>query len=479
MALAEMGNSKLHLLFLPYFTPSHMIPQVNAARIFASHGLKVTIIATPANADLFQSSIDEDTKLGHDISIHIIPFPADEVGLPNGVENFNAATSIEMLGKLMKALFMLQKPIEDLILKINPHCLFSDRLFPWTIDVTEKLKIPRFSSTTSIFHHCVKHSLETHLPHRNIGSETESFFLPGLPDKIELKKCQIEDYGQNSFGDIIERTRDADRRSHGMIYDTFFELEPGYAEYMEKATGKQSWSIGPLFLFSDQLGKRDVDIKHSCLDWLDTQEQSKVLYICFGSLAKFPEAQLKEIALAIESSDCPFIWVVRNQENEQDWFPKGFEEKMIKSGKGLIIKKWAPQLKILNHPSIGGFMTHSGWNSVLESVSAGVPMITWPLFSEQFYNDKFVGAMEFGVRVGVEKVNVVPVMITTPLVESKQIQEAIQKLMCKSGKSERIREKVKEMAAMAKAAVEEGGSSYENVKALIQVIKASAFGEKN
>lgn len=111
-----------------------------------------------------------------------------------------------------------------------------------------------------------------------------------------------------------------------------------------------------------------------------------MLYVCFGSLYEFAESQLLEIALGLESSNICFIWVIKS-----DAFlllDKDFEERV--KDRELIIKGWAPQVLILNHPAVGGFMTHCGWNSVLESVSSGVPMITWPLFAEQFYNGNFV-----------------------------------------------------------------------------------------
>jgi UDP-glucoronosyl and UDP-glucosyl transferase len=90
--------------------------------------------------------------------------------------------------------------------------------------------------------------------------------------------------------------------------------------------------------------------------------------------------KLKKIAIAFEASDHDFIWVVEssNQEGCNDWLEK-FEQRMHKQKRGLVIRGWATQLLILNHPAIGGFLTHCGWNSTLEAISAGVPMITWPL----------------------------------------------------------------------------------------------------
>ncbi|KAJ8572380.1 hypothetical protein K7X08_008891 [Anisodus acutangulus] len=111
---------------------------------------------------------------------------------------------------------------------------------------------------------------------------------------------------------------------------------------------------------------------------------------------------MRDLAMGIEDSEQEFIWVVREgkieQENEE-WLPEGFDER--RKEKGLIIRGWAPQVLILDHKAIGAFVTHCGWNSTLEGISAGVPMVTWPVFAEQFFNEKLVTeVLRIGVGVG-------------------------------------------------------------------------------
>ncbi|XP_042957819.1 UDP-glucose flavonoid 3-O-glucosyltransferase 7-like [Carya illinoinensis] len=112
-----------------------------------------------------------------------------------------------------------------------------------------------------------------------------------------------------------------------------------------------------------------------------------------------------EIAMGLEASGQQFIWVVKKDKNEkedEDWLPMGFEKRM--EGKGLIIRGLAPQVLILDHEAVGGFVTHCGWNSTLEGVTAGLPMVTWPLFSEQFVNEKLVTeVLKIGVPVGAQQ----------------------------------------------------------------------------
>lgn len=191
-----------------------------------------------------------------------------------------------------------------------------------------------------------------------------------------------------------------------------------------------------------------------------------MLYVCFGSLYEFAESQLLEIALGLESSNICFIWVIKS-----DAFlllDKDFEERV--KDRELIIKGWAPQVLILNHPAVGGFMTHCGWNSVLESVSSGVPMITWPLFAEQFYNGNFVLThWKIGVGVGVEsglawgeeeKIGV--------LVRRDRVEKVVSQFMINGGEEvEGMRKRASKLSELAKIAVSKGGSSYVNVGLLI------------
>lgn len=482
--MASVDTAKLHVLFLPYFTPSHMIPLVNVARLFAAQGVKVTILTTKYNAALFQSSIDHAAGLGHDISVHNLKFPSAELGIPEGIENFTAATTTEILGKVYKGTMLLQTAMEEFIEELSPHCIISDMFYPWTVDLAEKLKIPRILFYANNFiSHCLPHNLWEYEPHKSVKSDSEGFLIPGLPDRIEMKRSQLEDHmkAETHFTEVLRKIRESAVRSFGLVFDTVYEFEPQYADYFGKVKGTKYWTIGPLFYFCNkEKTDNSADGKDGCLNWLDTQGPNQVLYISFGSIAKFSDTQLNEIALALEALNQPFIWVVRKKENDLDdqqesWLPDGFEERMTKGNKGLIIRGWAPQLKILNHPAIGGFMTHCGWNSTMEALTAGVPLISWPLFAEQFYNEKLLEVLNVGVSVGSDHYHVTPV-IEGPLVERKQIQAAINRLMSNSEESQEIRDRAKEMATLARRAVEEGGSSYQNLLDLIDALKSFAFG---
>ena len=245
-----------------------------------------------------------------------------------------------------------------------------------------------------------------------------------------------------------------------MVVNSFYELEKDYADHYRNVHGRKAWHIGPLSLCNRNKeekiyrGKEASIDEHECLKWLDTQTTNSVVYVCFGSAVKFSNSQLLEIAMGLEASGQQFIWVVRKsiQEKGEKWLPEGFEKRM--EGKGLIIRGWAPQVLILEHEAIGAFVTHCGWNSTLEAVSAGVPMITWPVGAEQFFNEKLVTeVLKIGVPVGVKKWSYSGVDCCA---KWDVVEKAVKMVFAKE-ELEGMRKRAKVLAQMARRAVEEGG----------------------
>ncbi|XP_071700222.1 UDP-glycosyltransferase 73E1-like [Rutidosis leptorrhynchoides] len=196
------------------------------------------------------------------------------------------------------------------------------------------------------------------------------------------------------------------------------------------------------------------------------------LTVSLGSIARVSTQQVIEIGLGLELTNQPFIWCLRNKTEELDkWFYEegGFEERV--KDRGLIVYGWAPQVLILSHRAVGGFLTHCGWNSVLESICAGLPMVTWPHFADQFINEIFiVEILKIGVRIGVE----VPVPLvqedkTEAIVKKEDVKTAVECLM-KDDEGKRRKKRASELAEMAKNAMAQGGSSYVNVSSLINDI---------
>ncbi|CAI9304203.1 unnamed protein product [Lactuca saligna] len=470
------GAGHLHVVFLPFFATSHAIPLVHVARLFAAQGVRSTIITTVYNALIFQSSVDRDISAGLPIAVQTLNFPASEVGLPVGVENLNAVTNQEMSSAVIRGIMMLQTSMEQLIRSLAADCIFSDMFFPWTAD----LNIPRLLFYPSCFlYHSIFDSLKVHKPHEKLQSESESFVVPNLPDKITMKRSQVSDLFKfkTQMGEMMETIKQSEKKSYGLVHNTFYEIEPDYADHYKKIKGTKIWHIGPLFQYFISDGVTSE--KQSCLKWLDSQKPKSVIYVCFGSMVKFPEAQITEIALALEESKQPFIWVVRKKVGDEEigGLPEGFQERIEREKKGLIMTEWAPQVEILRHPAVGGFLSHCGWNSVLETIVSGVPMMTWPLYAEHFYNEKLVELLGIGVGVGVDVWNSSSV-ITSPIIGKRSIIDAIEILTGGSAMAESIRRSSQEIAMKAKHVVEEGGSSHNDLMALIEELKTIKLAPK-
>nr|AYR16603.1 UDP-glucosyltransferase UGT73AZ1 [Polygala tenuifolia] len=489
----------LKICFIPFVAPGHMIALVELARLFAARRLHVTVITTVKNAHLIQKYIDKDVARGiHPITIQAFTFPAQEVGLPDdGDENLVSVKDMETAIKIYKALNILQGRMEEFMSQNPPDCVVSDDIFSWTTEFAKKLGIPRLAfNTYSVFTmSLVDYVRRPDSPHLKVSSDSETFQFPGLPNTITMTRSRLPDYVRDPAlsSHAIDRIFEAERNSYGVIVNCFAELETEYTEYYKKISGQTLWHVGPSALIhrnADDKGSRSheshVD-EHAFLQWLDTKEPSSVLYICFGSWCQFPDEQLYEIASGLEFSGHQFLWVVlgkdANNETEEHtikWLPEGFEERT--KNKGLILRGWAPQVLILDHPAIGGFLTHCGSNSLIEGIAAGVPFVTWPLSADQFYNEKLVTQVHgIGVEVGVEEW--LPFFFEGQKygkrVDREMVKRAVKKLMDNGEGGEEMRRRSKKLADVAKKALEKDGSSYQNLTALIkdlQRLRANRLG---
>jgi len=193
-----------------------------------------------------------------------------------------------------------------------------------------------------------------------------------------------------------------------------------------------------------------------------------VVYICFGSLCRLGKEQYLEIARGLEASGHNFLLVL--PKSVDDGLLHGFEVRMRENERGMVVRGWVPQGLILKHVTIGAFLTHCGANSVVEGISEGVPMITMPWFGDHFLCEKLVTEVHgIGEPVGVWEWSMSPYDEKKEVVGWERIESAVRKVMKDEGGS--FRKRVKELQEKAHKAVQEGGSSYECVTALLQSIK--------
>ncbi|KAK9684199.1 hypothetical protein RND81_10G193200 [Saponaria officinalis] len=488
-SMAETGE-QLHVAFFPFMTPGHSIPMLDLVRLFVARGVKTTVFTTPLNAPDISKYLNIRASTNNNdlaTSVYITPFPSIKAGLPEGVESQDRTTSPEMSLKFFLAMELLKHPLEQFLKDTKPNCLIADNFFPYATDVAKMFDIPRVVfQSTGCFSMCVMMALSQHQPQNSVASDNDFFIIPNLPHEIKLTKSQLQpdhkgsdDEMNASLSRLFGGVGRALFTSYGIIFNSFTRLESEYVDYFNNVVRKPSrvWHLGPVSLCNRQVEGKSIRGKSSsineniCLKWLNDRKPNSVIYVSFGSLTCFSASQLREIAIALECFGRDFIWVLRGGENVEEWLPKGFEER-VKS-KGLIIRGWAPQVLILDHEVIGGFVTHCGWNSILESISAGVPMVTWPVYAEQFYNEKLVAdVLKVGVKVGSMHWSDTS---SGTFLEHEKIGDALKEVMDGEGMLE-MRERAKKLKEMAYEAVEEGGSSYCQLSSLIDQLSSSKNG---
>lgn len=292
---------------------------------------------------------------------------------------------------------------------------------------------------------------------------------------IPIHGIDLPDALQDRTSKTYQTFLEAGKRFHsadGILINTFKELEPGPIQALHEATTQKTKSplvypIGPIISRKAQSETNGPQ----CLTWLDKKPPQSVLYVSFGSGGTLSHEQLNQLALGLELSGQNFLWVfkppskfgnladfgVENEEKEEDplnFLPLGFLNRT--KDRGLVVLFWAPQVEVLSHGSIGGFVCHCGWNSVLESVVHGVPLIVWPLFAEQRLNAVML-CDDDGLKVGLK---VTPKVEDGGIVEKEEIARVVRKLM-DFGDEEvgGIRRRMSVLKDAARKAIEEHGSS--------------------
>ncbi|KVH89313.1 UDP-glycosyltransferase 73D1-like [Cynara cardunculus var. scolymus] len=481
-------TKKPHFVLVPLLAQGHMIPMIDMARLLAKQGVVVSLVTTPLNASRSASNIKQDQTNGLLINLVVIPFPWQEVGLPSRCENLDSLPSRDLIHKFYHALDLMQNPLEEYLekQKLPPSCIISDRYMYWTSETAQKFNIPRIVfHGTGAFALLCSHNVKLHNAHVSVASNSEVFEIPEMPLRVDVSRMQLPSavIASGNLDDIRARVEKAESSAYGVVMNTFDDLERSCIDAYQEKIKKKVWCIGPVSMCNKETldkftrGNNSSINEKQCIEWLDSMKPKSVLYVCLGSQCRLIPSQLFELGLALEASNHPFIWVINRRERFKElekWLvDENFEERNKR--KGLLIIGWAPQVLILSHPSIKGFLTHCGWNSVIEGICSGVPMITWPMFSEQFLNEiLIVKILKIGISVGVrvqvrwgeeEKVGVV--------IRKHEIKKSIKRLMDEridEEEEEEIRKRAQEVGGLARKAIGEGGSAEVNIKLLIQDI---------
>ncbi|XP_075516994.1 anthocyanidin 3-O-glucosyltransferase 5-like [Primulina tabacum] len=469
---------KPHVSFLPSPGMGHIIPLFQLAKCLVfNHGFQVSFFVITTQSSAAQ---DQFTRSAAELSpdLRIISFPEADVS-GTILEDMRILTQICVITRESI------KPLKPMLIELNPTpvALIIDIFTTDAIEICEELSIPVYSfftASTPLL------ALSLYLP--TLDFEVEGEFVD-LPAPVEIPGCK-----PMRTEDLLDQLKDRKNDEYkwyllnvsrlqyaaGILVNTWENLDVQRIGALKQNSFFRSiptppvFPIGPLIKEEEILKEKDAEI----LAWLDNQPCESVLFVALGSGGTLSSKQLIELAWGLEMSKQKFILVVRkptdanasgtyftvgsDEDDPSAYLPDGFLEKT--SGVGVVVPSWVPQLAVLRHRSTGAFLSHCGWNSALESLVQGVPMIAWPMYAEQRMNSTML-VEELGVAVKAAA------EIGEVFVGRKEIETAVREVM-EGEKGKMLRSRAAELKRSANEALEAGGSSYLSLSLLVDIWKS-------
>ncbi|XP_064958181.1 UDP-glycosyltransferase 83A1-like [Musa acuminata AAA Group] len=450
-----------HALVVPFPAQGHVIPLLELSYCLVDHGFKITFVNTEINHALIAAALPEGPSM-MDPMVRLISF---DDGLAPGEDRRDL---LKLRDCLMKTLPMC---LEELILKSHEPgedkitCMVADGMAPWVLEVAREKGLrsaafwPMAAAVAATIMKIPKLIEDGVIDADGFPMKQEMFQLaPGLPlmNPAHLTwNCYGDRETQKEIFHLLLDDDQRNRVAEFFLCNSSYDMEQPVFAYSPKIL-----PVGPL-LTGQRLGKPVGHLwpeDRTCEAWLDQQRPNSVVYVAFGSLTTFDRGQFQELALGLELCDRPFLWVVRPDlvEAAIDAYPHGFRERVALRGR---IVGWAPQQRVLAHPSVACFMSHCGWNSTLEGVRNGLPFLCWPYFVDQFLNQSYIcDVWRIGSKMMPDE-NVI--------VSKEQIKSKVDELLL----DEDTRERARLLKELAQKSARNGGSSFENLKRFADAMK--------
>ncbi|PKA52985.1 UDP-glycosyltransferase 89B1 [Apostasia shenzhenica] len=462
-----------HLLVFPFPAQGHLLPLLDlCVHLAARASFSITVAITPKNLPILTNFLCNSPQ-AHRIEPLVVPLPPEFTLLTAGAEHFRDLPDGFYSSHLILALSSLRRPI---VLWARSHshppsALLSDFFLGWSADIAADLQIPHiafFSSGPLLA--ALVHHLYVSLPTAPSSPTSPVFISPDLPcfpfpHLPSLFRRYVAGRPEWEFTRISLL---ANAGCFAAVFNTFDALESRYLAHLRAASyaSGRIWAVGPIppsvpAAIRGAAGDSEAD---HLVPWLDSCPPRSVVYVCFGSQFTPQQAVAAAIAAALEASGARFVWVVNRGVEAAAVVPEGFDGRV--AGRGLVVRGWAPQTAALRHDSVAAFVTHCGWNSVLEGLAAGVVLLAWPMVADQFVNARLL-VEEAGVAVmacagGPEAV---PEAVPEAAELGRVIAESLEE-----GKWAEVRARAAEMRKLASEAVGNGGSSFVDMQEMIKMI---------
>ncbi|KAM3280761.1 zeatin O-glucosyltransferase isoform X1 [Capsicum chacoense] len=445
-------ENEVVIVMVPFPAQSHLNQLLQLSCIFSSSSYNLPVYFVGSATHNHQARVRANALNPSDIAkIHFHDIPTPDFDSPAPDPNAFSKFPAQLIPSY-NACTLLREPIAlllgELSTKSRRVVVVHDVLMSYNVQDVCSLHNAEsyvFNCVSVFFMYCSFVCIPNGLP------------IPLDEDLIE-KVPKLEADAPDEINKIVDFQLQYKDIRAGDLYNSNKVLEGASLDLMAKIAStenKKQWAIGPILPT-----KQDhvSDKRNKCLDWLDNQPPRSVIYVSFGSSTTFSDKEVMELAMGLERSKQKFLWVLREadrgdiftEEARRFELPEGYEERA--KGVGLVVRDWAPQLEILAHPSTGGFMSHCGWNSCIESITMGVPIAAWPMHSEQPLNGFFVTEiLKTGLLVREwEK--------REELVSASTIENAVRKLMA-SEEGDEIRKRAEELGEAVRQSKENGGAS--------------------
>ncbi|KAK1262882.1 UDP-glycosyltransferase 85A2 [Acorus gramineus] len=477
--MGSIAVPKSHIVCIPFPAQGHINPMLKLAKLLHFKGFYITFVNTEFNHKRLLRSRGPKALDGAE------RFRFDTI--PDGLPPIDQDVTQSIPALCDSTTKNMEGPFRDLLNKLNDDVtsgfppvthILSDGVMSFTLDVAEEMNLPDVLFWTPsacgllgymTYRRLIEQGVTPFKDEKSLGDgtlDTQIEFIPGV------KNMRLRDFPSflrtTDPNDIMLNycTRESQRASRGsaVILNTYEELERDVLDAIRLVLPRV-YTLGSLSMLCQEiLGNQYLSSLQSnlwkedpgCLDWLKDKEPNSVVYVNFGSITVMTDQQLIEFAWGLANSKKPFLWIIRPDliNGDSAVLPEEFLSEIKERG---MLASWCPQEQVLSHPSIGGFLTHSGWNSTLESICVGVPMLCWPFFAEQTTNCHY-SCVEWGIGMEIDND-----------VKREGVEKLIRELM-EGEEGNAMKDKSFEWMMKARIATKKGGSSFANLDKLIDEV---------
>ncbi|KAF3633379.1 putative cyanidin-3-O-glucoside 2-O-glucuronosyltransferase-like [Capsicum annuum] len=403
----ETGKRNIRIVMFPWLVHGHIISFLELAKALAKRNFITHLYSTHANLNFFKKTLSlEEIRC---VKLEVIQLPY----LPEIPSRFHTTNGLSprLVNTLKKAFLKGEPDFYSILDDLKPDLIIYDFLLPCIPLMASTLNIPAVlflttSAASNSYHYRIRDTKPRIASHFSNILRDHEYPFPEIflrdHEHRRIKKM-FKSLKNDGIDEKNGVTRCFERSKEIILIKTFTELEGKYIDYNSFLFNKNFLPVGPLVRPFDH---NDAAMRYGkIIEWLNEKEKSSTIFVCFGSECYLSKEELKELALGMELSMVNFLWVIRFPMEDETEIPDVLSDNFLERiwcERGVILESWAPQKKILEHPSIGGFVSHCGWGSVMEALSCGVPIIAMPMQHEQPLNTRLL-VNDVGVGLEIQR----------------------------------------------------------------------------